>query len=239
VIPSYDTKIPEAAMRRRSAADSLWLAGWTFLLAGAVGGCDRPGPRAFGQDEQDDAAPTPDPLPGVARVSDATPDQLKAACRGLSVESLGIRTSLEDNAFATIAAAKGNHKITEADLSKGRMTARIVADSGPGIRRYGIEPGDTACTLIVGPSYDALETMFVSVNKGVVATFLTTVIHKAKAHPHADADWLSIDGPPLLAPEKESGARGMIPWLLPPGNKLKVSQTGCGKYQCCVQSQPK
>ena len=76
-------------MRRRSAAESLWLAGWAFLLAGTVEGCNPPGQRAFGQDEQDDAAPTPDPLPGVARVSDATPDQLKAACRGLSVEKPG------------------------------------------------------------------------------------------------------------------------------------------------------
>jgi hypothetical protein len=215
------------------------LAGWALLLAGTAVGCKPPGPREFGQDQQDDEAPTPDPLPDVARVSDATPDQLKAACRALSVDNQPITAGVENNAFATIVAARGNHKITEADLSKGRMTARIVADSGPGIPRYGLETGDTACTLVVGPSYAALETMFVSVTKGVVATYLTTVVHKAKAHPHADADWITIDGPPLLAPGNESGARGMVPWLLPPANRLKVTQTGCGKYQCCVQSQPK
>jgi len=215
-------------MRAQTAGGRVQWGGWCLVAAAVLAGC-KPGRSSLAEQdqEQDTEEPTPDPLPGLG-AADASPEQLRTACQNLGLEPSSLETTWSNGSVVAIRAAKGNHKITAADLADGRMVSRIEVKSGAGIPEYGI-----------GPNYDSLETVFVSVAKGPVDTFLTSVIHKAKPHPHADADWVSVSGPPLPGGRMDSGARGMIPWLLPQSGRVTIAQSGCGKYQCCLQSEPK
>jgi hypothetical protein len=212
----------------------LWLS-----AAGALTACaPAPGPENRSAVEQDqDTAATADPLPSVS-VAEASDSQLMAACRSLNiVPSLAAETTLVNETRARITPAAGNHNITADHLADGRMTARIDVKSGPGIPPFGMGGTDTACVLIVGPNYDALQTIFISYKTGERLNAVeTAVIHKTQPHPHADADWIQIGNPSLLtgAPEKRGG---MIPWLFQ-GNRISAAQSGCGRYKCCVQSMP-
>ncbi len=229
-------------MRAQTAGHARWAAWWLVVMV-AVAGCGL-FRRELALDEQDGEPPTADPFPTM-NARDASPDQLRTACKGLRLRRSGPQTEWSNGSIVVIRPAKGNHKITPADLADGRMVSRIEVKSGAGIPEYSIGSGDSACVLLVGKDrndtletvYDSLETIFVSVNKGPVDTFLTTVIHKARVHPHADADWIDVSGPPIPSGKAERGARGLIPWLLQPSGRVTIAQSGCGKYRCCLQAQ--
>lgn len=224
-------------MRTRRPGGYLRWAGWWFMLAAVLAGCERGGDGGQPTVAQDTSS-TPDPLPGVS-VGEASAEQLMTACRNLILapDVFAAETTLGNGSRVRITPAAGNHNIKPADLADGRMTARIDVKSGPGIPGYGMGPADTACTLIVGPNYGALETIFISYRDGQrLDTVPTAVIHKARPHGHPEADWIVIEGLSLLTGAiKRQG--GMIPWLLQ-GNQIWAAQSGCGRYRCCLQAQP-
>ncbi len=226
-------------MRTQRAGVRVRCAAWGLTVAGVLGGCattSTPGKEPQVYQDQDTAA-TPDPLPNVS-VAAASDTQLMTACRTLElVPSLAAETTLVNATQARITPAAGNHNITAGHLADGRMTARIDVTSGPGIPPFGMGETDTACVLIVGPNYDALETIFVSYRTGErLSTVETAVIHKTRPHPHADADWIAIGNASLLT--GAAGKRGgMIPWLFQ-GGRISAAQSGCGRNKCCLQSMP-
>lgn len=223
-------------MRTQRAVGRVRRAAWGLTVAGVLVGCSPSTPAVDGPVDQDqDTAATADPLPNVS-VAEASDSQLMTACRSLIlVPSLAVETTLVNTSRVRITPAKGNHNLTAAHLADGRMTARIDVKSGPGIPGFGMGETDTACVLIVGPNYDALESTFISYRTGdSLATLPTVVIHKARPHPHADADWIVIGRASLLTGSTFKRG-GMIPWLFQ-GDRVWAAQSGCGKYKCCLQA---
>lgn len=228
-------------MRTQRVGRYLRCARWWLVLAAVLAGCGNNQdavqvPQA--EQDQDDTTRTADPLPDVS-VADANDEQLLAACRNLNLaqSTFAADTTLPNESRVRITPAAGNHNIASEDLVDGRMTARIDVKSGPGIPSFGMKGADTACVLIVGPNDDALETIFVSYRTGArLARVPTSVIHKARGHPHADADWIAIGRASLLTGAGEKPG-GMIPWLFQ-NDRIWAAQSGCGRHKCCLQAMP-
>ena len=196
------------------------------MLAMLLAGCD---PR-----------PTPDVI-GV-RADSASQTVLKAACNSGRLgfaRDKGADTMLENGVRVRVSPEKGSHRITEADLQRGRVVARIQLLEGDEIGGWKIRTKAPVCLVMVGPSYQNLATLFVSSEDGATLTRQPTqVILKARKHRRSEGDWISITGADDYDAPADSAA-GMLPRLWAALNsKVFTTQVSCGRNQCCSPRRP-
>jgi hypothetical protein len=188
-----------------------------------------------------DPRPTPDVI-GV-RADSASQAVLKAACNssrlGFARRNGADIVLDESRAEVRVSPEKGSHRITEADLQRGRVVARIQLLNGDEIRGWQIRTRAPVCLVMFGSSYDSLTTLFVSSEDGATLTRQPTqVILKARPHRRSEGDWIRISATDGYDAPADSAA-GMLPRLWAALNgKVFTAQVSCGRNQCCSPRRP-